>query len=62
MESSHANYHAHMVTHDNEYVEWEEEWAVYQTNRPKRWFIVNMMVVVATFTKWVNIQCVVGVG
>ena len=28
MESSHANYHAHMATHDNEYVEWEEEWAV----------------------------------
>ena len=23
---SHANYHAHKATHDNEYVEWEEEW------------------------------------
>ena len=28
MVPSHANYHAHKATHDNEYVEWEEEWAV----------------------------------
>jgi len=25
MVPSHANYHAHKATHDNEYVEWEEE-------------------------------------
>lgn len=23
--SSHANFHMHKATHDNEYVEWEEE-------------------------------------
>ena len=28
MVSSHANYHAHKATHDNEYVEWEEEWLI----------------------------------
>ena len=28
MVSSHANYHAHKATHDNDYVEWEEEWLI----------------------------------
>jgi len=30
---SHANFHAHKATHDNEYVEWEEE----------EWYLTNKM-------------------
>ena len=25
---SHANFHIHKGTHDNEYVQWEEEWLI----------------------------------
>ena len=49
MVSSHANYHAHKATHDNDYVEWEEEWLI--TNVQTIWFTAKQMDAVVTFIK-----------
>ena len=50
---SHANFHIHRATHDNDYVEWgeeEEEWLTMSSQT--KWYTVNKMGVVTTFIKW----------
>jgi len=50
---SHANFHIHRATHDNDYVDWEEEeeeWLTMSSQR--KWYTVKKMGVVTTFIKW----------
>ena len=49
---SHANFHIHRATHDNEWVEWEdeEEWLIIKTPMSYNRVNLNMLVVIIFIT------------
>ena len=52
----HANYHGeyHKATHDNEYVEWEEEWLIIK--KKVIWKPVNQILIVEIIFITLNID------
>ena len=54
MNYSHANYHMHKATHDNEYVEWEEEWLIIK--KKVIWKPVNQILIVEIIFITLNID------